>query len=335
MPTGSEADGGVTLRQLAEHVGLSTTTVSDALSGTGRVAESTRQRVMAAAQSLGYRPNPAAQHLRKRQSGALGLYLPPEVGAMQFYMELTFGVLDVAAESGYDLTLLSRFHLERRPRVDGIIVADPLVTDPLVRSVLASGLPVVAAESYLGTGPPVTGAVDGTHHAAMTELLDHLESQGAQQPILMAPDESSSWAVNLRAALRDWCHARGVEPTIVNTTFTASADEIVGSVSEILDQRPEVDAIVCAPDGAAIGVVNAARNHGRVVGGDLLVASCVDSPAMSMSSPPITSVDLRASRFGRACCELLVEILNGTAEETRLDHALELRLRESTGVQRC
>ncbi|MEV7893513.1 LacI family DNA-binding transcriptional regulator, partial [Streptomyces cyaneofuscatus] len=76
----------VTLLDVARTAGVSKSTASDALQGSGRVAEATRDRVRAVAEELGYRPNSAARRLRRSSTGAIGLHLPQTATRLDYYM---------------------------------------------------------------------------------------------------------------------------------------------------------------------------------------------------------------------------------------------------------
>ncbi|WP_435880432.1 substrate-binding domain-containing protein [Streptomyces zaomyceticus] len=88
---------------------------------------------------------------------------------------------------------------------------------------------------------------------------------------------------------------------------------------------------VGAPDGAAPGVLHAAATLGRTVGRDFLVASCVDGAPARGAHPPVTAVDLRPAAYGRACAELLCDVLaDRTSPDTVRRRAWALGTRAST-----
>ncbi|GAB3853398.1 LacI family DNA-binding transcriptional regulator [Nocardioides maradonensis] len=305
-----------TLHDVARQAGVSTTTASDALSGRGRVSERTKDRVRAAAEELGFVPSSTAQHLRRARVGAIGLYLPELTTSMNYYTQVTSGCLRRVHEAGYDLTLLAPATADRsqgNPRVDGIVMIDPVAGDVTIEQLARARLPIVTGERSRRLDLDPAGVVRVDHEQVITTVLDHLAARGARRPVLLAPADGSDWAASLRRGHTRWCTAAGIEPTIATVAFAAGPDEITALVREILRNTPEVDAIVSAPDAAALGVAGAAAELGRTIGTDLLVASCVDSPAMELASPRITAVDLHPLEFGRACADLLVDLLEERA----------------------
>lgn len=396
----------VTLLDVARAAGVSKSTVSDALQGSGRVAEATRDRVRAVAEELGYRPNSAARRLRRASTGAIGLHLPQTATRLDYYMNLAFGAVARAQEEGLDVVLLAPASVAGAAgaasgpvasRVDGLLVIDPEVDDSAVPGLLDAGVPVVTGERYLGPAAAPTGAVVCDNAASLTALLDHVTERGARRPAVLAPGGTSAWATALRATAASWGRERGVDVALRTVPFAATPAEAEETTLALLRTDPAVDAVICAPDGAAPGVLRAAATLGRTVGPGalptaaahggtethtatdtgsrtatdtgsrtatgtgshtatdtdsrtppgtdshtatgprahprtpLLVASCVDGTAPRSAEPPVTAVDLRPAAYGRACAELLCDILAGrTAPDTVRRHAWALETRAST-----
>ncbi|MFJ9328154.1 LacI family DNA-binding transcriptional regulator [Streptomyces sp. NPDC101230] len=382
----------VTLLDVARAAGVSKSTVSDALQGSGRVAEATRDRVRAVAEELGYRPNSAARRLRRSSTGAIGLHLPQTATRLDYYMNLAFGAVARAQEEGFDVVLLAPEGAAGGPvasRVDGLLVIDPEVGDSAVPGLLDAGVPVVTGERYLGPSAAPTGAVVCDNAASLTALLDHVTERGARRPAVLAPAGTSAWATALRTTAASWGQEHGVDVALRTVPFAATPGEAEETTLALLRADPTVDAVICAPDGAAPGVLRAAAALGRRVGGasarpggdasvhtagaasartvggpsartvgatsartsdsasghaagtgdgtgahprtPLLVASCVDGTATRSAEPPVTAVDLRPAAYGRACAELLCDILAGrAAPDTVRGHAWALETRPST-----
>ncbi|MGA5043609.1 LacI family DNA-binding transcriptional regulator [Streptomyces arboris] len=339
----------VTLLDVARTAGVSKSTASDALQGSGRVAEATRDRVRAVAEELGYRPNSAARRLRRSSTGAIGLHLPQTATRLDYYMNLAFGAVARAQEEGFDMVLLAPEGAAGGPvasRVDGLLMIDPEVDDRAVPGLLDAGVPVVTGERYLGPTAAPTGAVICDNAASLTALLDHVTERGARRPAVLAPAGTSAWATALRATAASWGRGHGVDVALRTVPFAATPGEAEETTLGLLRADPAVDAVICAPDGAAPGVLRAAAALGRPVGPGappaatthsrkaptlLLVASCVDGTATRSAGPPVTAVDLRPAAYGRACAELLCDILAGrTPPDTVRRHAWALETRAST-----
>ncbi len=307
--------GAVTLIDVAKAAGVSKTTASDALRGSGRVSESTRSHVVRTAQRLGYAPNPSARSLRGAGTGAVGLHVPDILARSEYYMSFLLGVVDEAAAVDHDVTLITARHLSPRGtlrRVDGVVLADPLSTDPVVAELMRADAPVVTCERFTGGTAPA-GAVLGDHREALWRLLDRLRSAGARRPVLMAPNAATDWGATLQRAFRDHCRETGTGGVLHELPFGVPPAEVRARVKELLAADPAVDALLCGPDGSAQAALPAVYEAGRTPGADLLLAACVDAAGLAQSAPPVTAVDLHPREAGAACARLLFDLLSGTA----------------------
>ncbi|MFC5823968.1 LacI family DNA-binding transcriptional regulator [Nonomuraea insulae] len=326
------ADEPVTILTVAREAGVSKTTASDALRGSGRVSERTRETVAKVAERLGYVPNGSARHLRKASTGTIGLHVPEVLTRSAYYMSFVFGVVEQAARHDYDVTLItSGQRRSRPPRVDGLVLGDPLGGDPVVAGLMATGLPTVSCERFPGSRQ-ADGVVWSEHAQMLARLLGHLRSAGSARPGLIVAGDESDWAGSVHRGYLDWCAAQGVEPLVRRVSFDATGDEIRAAARALLSTP--MDALVCAPAGAATEVAPLLRESGAGV----LLASCVDSAATRLADPPITAIDLRPREAGASCAELLFELLSGAAPAgTERVHPIELEVRASTssvGIRR-
>ncbi|MET8076607.1 LacI family DNA-binding transcriptional regulator [Streptomyces sp. NPDC005303] len=325
IPTGPGAPA--TIADVAREAGVSKTTASDALRGHGRVSDATRQAVLDTARRLAYAPNRSARSLRTSVTDTIALHIPEFLTSAEYYMSFVFGVAEQAARAGLNVTLVSSGRL---PQADGLILCDPMPDNPVVEQLMDAGLPVVTAERY-GGGREPAGVVWSDHESALTELLDHLRARGARRPAFIASDTSADWALTLQRSYARWCAEHDVQPLLRKAPFGSAPDVLRGVVGELLAEAPDTDAIVCAADGAAAAVLPEIRSAGRVVGEDLLLASCVDSMAMRTAEPPITAIDLRPRHMGRECLRLLCETLAGEAPPgTARTLPIEMIVRAST-----
>ncbi|MGW6462210.1 LacI family DNA-binding transcriptional regulator [Streptomyces sp. NPDC055078] len=333
MQTGDTVPPPPTIADVARAASVSRTTASDALGGRGRVSGATREAVLEAARRLGYAPNRTARSLRTSVTETIALHIPEFLTSAEYYMAFVFGVAKQAARAGLNVTLISSGQLPQHsavPQVDGLVLCDPVAGDPVVDQLMNANLPVVTAERYEGGTQP-TGVIRSDHDAMTTELLDHLRDAGARRPAFLASDTTSDWATTLHGAHVRWCAENGIPVIAGKAPFAAPPRVLQAEVRRMLERTPEIDAIVCAADGAAAAVLPEIRAAGRRVGEDLLLASCVDSSAMRMAEPPITAIDLQPHVMGAECTRLLCEILAGDAEPgTVRALPIEMKIREST-----
>ncbi|WP_232665347.1 LacI family DNA-binding transcriptional regulator [Pseudonocardia sp. TRM90224] len=307
--------GPVTLVEVARAAGVSTTTASAALRNSGRVSARTRELVEQTAARMRYSPNTAARSLRGARTGAIGLHLPEILTRSEYFMSFVLGVVDEAGAQDLDVVLITGRHAGsdgRFHRVDGLVLGDPLATDPVAARIMAADIPVVTCERYPGPGS-AAGVVLSDHGAMLTELLDHLLAAGARRPALLASSSVSDWGATLQRAFLEWCRGHDCPPILRELPYGATSEVVRETVGSLLVTDPGMDALVCAPDGSAVAALPALREAGRAVGTDLLLAACVDSTPQQHSDPPITAIDLRPREAGAASARLLLDIIAGRA----------------------
>ena len=310
----------VTIVEIAQRVGLSKTTVSDALHGGGRVSAATAARVVEAARELGYVSNRAARQLRGRRVGAYGIYIPPIARNFSFYMEFAFGAAHGSAEHDADLTLFAREADDVGPRqfqVDGVLAVDPLPDDPMLERLVAAGIPMVTAgrpPTELADG--VAAVIEAPHSEIARTVLDHLRHSGFRQPAFIGSDRRfySSWADDVRQSYLDWCAANGVEAHAYDCPLDATTEEL-GSVVRSAVGAAGVDALVCAPEGFAGRSLDILEAMGLHVGSTFGLASLSSERITELRDPRMTAVDLAAWAFGREAVGLLADVVAGKPYE--------------------
>ncbi|PRY10573.1 LacI family DNA-binding transcriptional regulator [Kineococcus rhizosphaerae] len=311
-----------TLRDVARAAAVSTTTASDALSGRGRLPEATRRRVAAVAAELGYTPNLTARNLRRGRTGAVGLLTPQHTAGLAYYMELAVGAVEAAHAQGVALTLLPAVEAPGNGlHVDGVIVADPALDDPVVRSLARAGLPVVTCERDPTPGAAHTGRVESDHVAVVTELLDHLAAAGARRLAVLLPGPETAYGQDAQLAHQRWCAQRSVPALAVEVGLTARPDRVRQAVTELLDAPEPPDALLAVPDGSAVTALQTVRARGVRVPEDLLFAAYAGGPAIEALD--VTAVDLAPRQMGQQLVRLLLDVLAdrrpaGTCEDLPL-----------------
>lgn len=321
-----------TIFDLARELGLSKTTVADALAGSGRVSARTRERVQAVAEARGYRSNRVARNLRKRSTGALGLYIPPAVRAATFYMEFAFGAVERASADSYDVTLFAQSgHREGGFTVDGAVVVDPLDDDELLTRLLASGVPVVTGGRVREPAPP-HGELEIDHKGLAGPLFDAVRARGARQIAFIVPaDFPSSWVDDMTDGYLEWCESVGQDPVLAPLPIPA-ANADLGVVIESVLARQGVDALVLGAEGWASLAKQFLLARGEVIGERLHLGTLSADSVTEAPDPDIVGVLLGAREFGIEAFDLLLEIVNGTApRDARRTHEGALVMHPPTG----
>ncbi|WP_017200005.1 LacI family DNA-binding transcriptional regulator [Arthrobacter sp. M2012083] len=301
-----------TIMDIARELGLSKTTVSSALSGSGRISDEKRELIQEAADRLGYVTNRAARSLRVNRIGAIGLHIPPVARSLAFYMDFAFGVTEGAAAADYDVTLFARGLTPRMAfQVDGVIAIDPAPGEPLVAALLANGIPTVSVGRYNGPGEErVQGTLEAHHAELQTQVLDHLLARGRRRPALLAIDDAigSSWAVDTRRNYMEWCLRNSLEPRVHEVAANASPRDLIAAITQAVDIGG-ADALVCGAQGQAAQSQIVLESRGFALGKDLDVVSFAGAAALETGNPLISSIDLAPRAYGKAATELLDAII--------------------------
>ncbi|MEV7237547.1 LacI family DNA-binding transcriptional regulator [Streptomyces sp. NPDC051020] len=332
----------VRLVDVAREAGLSKTTVSAALNGTGRLSPAVREMARETARRMGYRPNATARQLRAGRARLIGYVVGEFAGApwtfleSPYFAQLTSATAAAALKRGYALVLLpaGSLHSEwAELPFDAVIVADPVGDDRIIDDLIAARIPVFTDRS--AEGRPGAHWVDVDVVAAVRETLDHLKAEGARRPVLVVPDSTTRFHTGALAAHRDWCAEHGVPEQVV---FAAEAGNgpVVQAVEEALTGADRPDALFVVAEASPPLVLEAARRHGYDVPGDLLVVCVSEDTTATHTRPPMTTLSLGPQEVAEAGIQLLVAALEqggGPSAGVLVPTRLEVRassLRTST-----
>jgi len=304
--------GNPTIIDLASHLGISKTTVADALKGSGRVSEETRQRVQEAARELGYVSNRAARQLRGSSTEAIALYVPPGVRNMSFYMPFALGVADQAAGYNYDLTLIAQRPAsgESWAHVDGVIIVDAIMDDPVVQSLIRHTVPLVTAGRMAGfPGRRLGGVIEIDYGRMCSAILDGMANLGVARPALISPQPADeySWSRQIVGGYHQWCTSQGISANAVTLPAFPSSAELEAALQRAVSQ-PGTDAIIFGWQDIAIRAEAILGRLGFRVGENLQLASLVSSQE-NLHDTYIAGLDLRPYEFGQGAARLLREII--------------------------
>jgi DNA-binding LacI/PurR family transcriptional regulator len=303
-----------TIRDVAAAAGVSISTASAALRGTGRVNQETRARVAATAERLGYRVSRAARNLRLGRNGSLAVVLPhEEYPVADFYMAFAPAAARRAMHHGASLTLVPAERViagEVGDLIDGAIIVDPATNDARLMALELAGIPWVTLDRDLGRAPypQYTG---GDNSNSTRRLLDHLAAGGARRIVLLSADATWSWLHDTEAAYGDWVTERRQERLVARLDFSGRPEHTQLEVEHVLMWPDRPDAILAVADQFALAASLAAKNCGLHVPDDLQLAALVDGSAAQSADPPITVVDPSAERFGSLAVDMLVDVIAG------------------------
>jgi DNA-binding LacI/PurR family transcriptional regulator len=349
--------GQPTLKTIAQHLGVSRTTVSNAYSRPDQLTPELRERIFAAARELGYAgPNPAARTLRLGTSRTVGMLYTEEL-TFAFTdpaaVTLLRGISEVCSEHRHTLLLLPTppgddHSLEtlRNAVVDGFIVYCMPDGDPRYLHLVERGLPVVMVDEHRRDTAAFVGIDDrgGARQAAQhllelghrrfAVIVDRLLADNVTGPAALDRQAAATFDVNAER-LRGYADAfeqAGVPwaDVPVMECFPLSPEAAAAAAAHLLDRVERPTAILAGADQLAIGVLDAARERGIDVPAELSVAGFDDIEGATRCHPTLTTVYQPLMEKGRAAArQLFADWGSGPPPPVIL--ATRLVIRASTG----
>src|SRR3712207_4314935 len=321
-PGGSSGGAGrrVTLARIAEELGVSAMTVSNAYNRPDRLSEALRARIFETAGRLGYNgPDPVGRSLRRQRTDVVGvLYSNPlsyafdDPAAVSFLRGLStvtededLGLLLVPAASG-DPSGARDPRAAAQAAVDGFVVYSMSDEEPLLAAALDRGLPTVVVDQPTREGVPFVGVDD---EAAARKAAGHLLALGHERlgvvSFALSPDgregvadlgrqEAAAFGVSrsrlggYRGAVEDAGLPWPGVPVYECPGSTAALGH--RAARKLLSQEQRPTAVLCASDQLALGVLAAAEELGLSVPEDLSVVGFDDVPPGAGADPPLTTV---------------------------------------------
>ena len=317
-----------TIQDVARLAGVSTGTVSNALTGKRPVAETTRQRILTAMAELGYQPNLMARGLVNQRSHVISVIIT-ELSDLGFYgySSALTGIQREANRLGYSLMLhfvngsaeeeiFATLDQIRARRADGIIWAIHEVDGnrDWVRDIRLEEYPPII---FLHMRPdPALSVVAIDNQAGASLAVAHLIEQGACTiGIITGP--ADWWESQSRLA--GWRHALEQANLEADSSLVVAGNWLAESgqkgLETLLDQRPDLDAVFTCNDTMALGAIHTAHRRGLSIPDDLLLVGFDNTPEADSYWPPLTSIHQGLRQSGQIAVDELHQIIESGNNE--------------------
>ncbi|GAB2852899.1 LacI family DNA-binding transcriptional regulator [Actinocorallia aurea] len=330
----------VTLKTIADEVGVSRTTVSNAFSRPDQLNAELRRRILDTAERMGYAgPDPAARTLRRGRAGVLGVVLTEEISYAftdPYAVAFLRGLAEVAEPSSTSLLLMtwpndaSAETAVRDAIVDGFVAFCLHEGHPALEALRQRRLPYVIAGEPRLEGVPFVGIDD---RAAARRVATYLLSlghrrlgvihHGVAEPDLDAAGTSGAVAARL-AGFREAVTEYGLdwaEVAVVRTVHSREGGHTAAGELLALDPRPT--AILTTTDLMALGALQAAADAGLTVPADLSVTGFDDITGAAEAG--LTTIRQPKTEKGRAVGRLLLDPPEGDPQAVLMGHELIIR----------
>ncbi|MBF6612629.1 MAG: LacI family DNA-binding transcriptional regulator [Chloroflexi bacterium] len=331
-----------TMKEVAQHAGVSVATVSRVLNGSTAVDGELHQRVMSVVEELRYRPNRLARNLRTNSTKTIAIVVPDIENP--FFVSVVRGLEDAAFRAGYTVLVCNTDDdLERESSylqvlgdefVAGIVVCatDERYSASQVRKILEKGVAVVSLDRRL-EDVPVDGVLSdnfgGTRNA-----VSYLVEQGHRRIGLIAGPAKYAPARERRAGYEQGLadHGLAVDPDLIKVTNFKSS-EAETATKELLDSVRRPTALFLSSGNVAIGSLRAIHHLGLDIPSDLSLIVFDDLDWAPAYNPPLTVVAQNTRQLGGLAGDLMLRRIRGSSEPPHERHLpTQLIVRGSVGL---
>jgi LacI family transcriptional regulator len=306
-----------TLKEIAETLGISITTVSKALKNYSDVSEKTRKAVIALAEELNYTPNSFAVNLRTKESKTIGLIIPEVVH--HFFSNVINGIIAEAEKNGYLVIILQSnesLELEKKQvellinkRVDGIIMSlsNESNNDFHIKEILRKEIPFVQFDK-ISKLIPSSKVIINDQKAAM-EAVQHLIDKGCKKIAHIRGPENPQNAIDRFLGYKKALEKNGIQydSKLVYTCKNVTFEEGLEFAKQIIEEHPDVDGIFVITDLVAVGVLAYFNEKGIQVPNQIAVIGFSNWFMSQVITPKLSTVDQPSYEMGVAAFSLLLE----------------------------
>jgi LacI family transcriptional regulator len=316
-----------TLRDVAQLAGVHPATASRALNLQTRplVNTDTARKVLRAAESIGYQPNPIARSLKTARTSTVGLVIPDLTNPL--FPPIVRGIEKVLAEAGYSAWIVNtdndpareerQVESLRSRQVEGLIIATARRTHPLLVRLHQQGVRMVLVNRRVDKLdlPAVTADDD----AGVAMAVGHLATLGHTRIAHLAgPTDTSTGVARARAfrhAIQD--HGLADDPALIVEAGYWSETEGATALRTLLERGIRFTAIVAGNDLIALGCYDVFAELGIRCPGDISVVGFNDMPFLDKMNPPLTTVRIPQYEIGGEAARLLLDTIDDPERHAR------------------
>ncbi len=320
----------VTLKQLAQKLNVSVSTVSKALHESDEIGKDTIKRVKALAKELNYQPNKVALSLKSNKTKTIGVIIPNILN--HFFAKVLNGIEEEATKKGYDIIIcisnesytkeLQSLEVLGNGSVDGFIISiaeESQIKNQTqhIESVLQQDLPIVMFDR-------VSEAVDCDKviiddFGAAYEATKHLLNEGRKQIVLLSNIEELSVG---KLRVNGYLRALEDDSNYKNKSLMVHIgknDNIEECIETLFEQTPKIDGIVSIDNTTGVVALHKALKRGLKIPKDLSIIGFSDENVLPFTDPKLSTISQHAIDIGKASVDLLLERLkNGSTIKSKV-----------------
>jgi LacI family transcriptional regulator len=311
----------VTIRDIAEMVGVHHSTVSRALSPAkrGKISPAVVDKVEKAAKKLGYYPNLVASSLKHNRSFAVGVLIPDLMNPI--FPPIIRGIQDAAESAGYtvitantdddEIKEQNALRMMRSRAIDGVIFTTARREDPIVEQCIDNEVPFVLVNR--------TADREGLNAVILDEdfgirsVVDYLVGMGHRNIVHVAGPQHTSTGFHRAKAFSDCLRIHSLPADRIEYANRFTIDEGRQALDRLFAKGRDFTAVVAGNDLLALGCMDAARAEGLSVPADLSVTGYDDMLFLERMSPALTTVRVPKYEMGAQAARTLLEMIDGTS----------------------
>lgn len=336
-----------TIKDLAQALGISKSTVSRALADHSDVKPETKRLVLEMAEKMNYRPNPYAQNLIRRRSKVIGVVVPEFVNS--FFPRIIIQIQKVFEKEGFNVLItqsgesaeieLKNLHLLENSMVEGIIlsVTEKDRNDEYYRRLIDNGIPIVFFNRPSNEVEASKVVIDDFRMAffAVEHVLYANGTKRTRPLHLMGPKGIFNSATR-HQGYKQALSKHGIDPAPDTFVQCRDISRECGfeTMNAILDGDRIPDAVFCFNDQLAIGALKAIKKRGYRIPEQIAVMGFSESQSALLTEPQLSSVAQPLDLIGETVANLLLEkIKNPDAPDRTVVLDARINIRESTDVR--
>ncbi|HUC84378.1 MAG TPA: LacI family DNA-binding transcriptional regulator [Candidatus Acidoferrales bacterium] len=324
----------VTQEQIARKLGISRQLVTFALAGYPQVAETSRKRILATAQKMGYRPNPHARALKRGRTGIIALWIPDQISS--HYTRVARELNHLAKKARHELIITDVGNdwpitqLLSHVPMDGVFAVDaPQAVLAHLQTLAAAFIPVIS----IGAHPSEeTDRVQVDLLAGAAKAMQHLINSGFRRIVHATFEQSSHPSASRRLAYEAAMRQAGLNPEFLYYPLSEQQRPIVRqSIQEHVRQRGCPEAIFCHSDDVALGIYRGLCDLNLRVPRDVALVGCDGIQDTEYLESPLTTLVQPVAEMCEVAWQFLLKRL-AEPKLSRQDAVLEpeLVIRESS-----
>jgi LacI family transcriptional regulator len=308
-----------TLKTIAFMTGLSTTSVSRALSDAPDIGPETKERVRLVASQIGYQPNRAGLRLRTGRTSVLALVLNVDDEIMGFTSQMIFGISQALKDTGYNLIVSPSSHdsdpllpvrniLQSRS-ADGVIIMRTAPDDRRVQLLLEKDFPFVThGRTDSGWTHPFH---DFDNESFVYQAVGKLAGRGRRRLAIIRPPRDLTYAAHIAAGLERGLRDFGMTEVPLPVSIDTPLLDVRAAMDRAMRAPEPPDAVLCVSASLAVAVSAGVEMAGKEIGKDLDIVSKQVSPALNWMRPEILTADEDVHLAGREMARALMARIAG------------------------